>query len=215
MSFIARAIWCREQQWGPFLQTSVRCLTGDPWQTLAPGRCAVFSSALEDILWQPCISRWSLSQEQISTRTATLHPFSSLWRQPLDLSQCELPGGGGHPTAGVYSPVSCDCGLPAAFAILVSLPGCPSELNPLKNLLHTRVEGMSCLLWSACCDANVMFIGTITSGVDSFNACPTFYCKFKFMLVYLPTARVKRKARKQRSVYLFRSFEFLLKHCEV
>lgn len=120
----------------------VRCLTGDSWQTCALGRCAAcLFLSLKAILGQPCVSRWSSSQEQISTRTATLQPSSSLWRQPLDFSQCERPEDGGHPAAGGYSPVCCGCGLPAAFVFLVSQPqAAPQRLSHFRWICHTQEQ---------------------------------------------------------------------------
>lgn len=108
---------------------------GDPWQTCAPGRCAVYSPPLEAILGQPCVFRRSPSQEQVSTTTATLQPFSSLWRQPLDLSQWEPPGGGGHPAAGGLFP----CELWLWFSSSLCLSCFPPRL-PLRSSSITTKE---------------------------------------------------------------------------
>lgn len=92
----------------------------------ALGRRAVCPSALEAILGQPRVSRWSPSQEQIFTGTATFQPFSRLWI----CSSVSFQDMVGTLQQG-YSPVSCGCGLPTASAFLVFLPGCPSEAHPL------------------------------------------------------------------------------------
>lgn len=160
MPSIAEVTQRRGQKWSPVLETSVRCigLQGDTWQAHVLRMSAVHSSALAAILGlaggQPCVYRWSPFQEQIPSTMPILQPFSSLWRQLLNLCWCELPGNGGHPAALWSFP--CELWLCFTFPFSISLSANPSKARSLllRGLPYARAEGKSspvnCLTWLQC-----------------------------------------------------------------